>query len=232
MPMVLLIGSTCGNIIYNSKHRNMEYSRQYLYKCAYQLKEATDWSNLARAEKNRGASMPERVRLQIVNPDQKIKDIAEYIGIPNFQWLPEYDYICQYLEDTKGKGLALLGGYGRGKSIMLTKILPLLIKAERNLIVNTILPSDWEDLKTPIMRFIHLVSIDDLGAEEEQYKEYGKVRHPIQDFFSLAEDSGKFLLISSNLTVQEISERYGVRVADRLKSLVNVIYMAGESLRG
>lgn len=206
------------------------YNRKYLSKCEYQLKEATDWSNLARAEKNRGASMPQRVRLQVYNPDQKIKDIAEFIGIPNFQWLPEYDYICQYLEDTKGKGLALLGGYGRGKSIMLTKILPLLIKCEKNLIVNTILPTDWEDIKTSTLRFMHLVSVDDLGVEEE-IKEYGKIRRPFNDLVNLAEDSGKFLLISSNLTPQEIAARYDNRVADRLNSLVNVIYMNGESLR-
>ena len=33
----------------------------------------------------------------------------------SFQWLPEYDEIADWMSDTQGKGLLLMGSCGRGK---------------------------------------------------------------------------------------------------------------------
>ena len=46
----------------------------------------------------------------------------------NPRYLPEYDEIVDWMVDTKDKGLLLMGDCGRGKSIIITGVIPVLLK--------------------------------------------------------------------------------------------------------
>ena len=76
----------------------------------------------------------------------------------------------------------------------------------------------------------HIVCIDDIGTEGE-YVKYGEHRVPFAELVDLAEKKGTLLILTTNLTVDELRVKYGERVVDRLRAITNVIYFKGCSLR-
>ena len=50
--------------------------------------------------------------------------------IDDFVWLPEYDQIVDWMTNTNDKGLMLMGDCGRGKSLILNYVLPVLFRKE------------------------------------------------------------------------------------------------------
>lgn len=79
------------------------------------------------------------------------------------------------------------------------------------------------------------ICIDDLGTEPPVYKEYGNEIKPLLDLLELRHKQSLVnpnlrTFITSNLSVDEIAERYGPRIKDRFKNY-NVITVKGESRR-
>ena len=58
--------------------------------------------------------------------------------VVKYQHLAEYDTVVRWLSDTKGKGLFLIGNCGRGKSIIVTGVLPLIFNAKKGKILKPI----------------------------------------------------------------------------------------------
>ncbi len=52
--------------------------------------------------------------------------VGAELGV-RLEWLPEYDAVAGWLSDNGGKGLLLQGNIGRGKSLLLKYILPLIL---------------------------------------------------------------------------------------------------------
>lgn len=48
--------------------------------------------------------------------------------IDEFQMLPEYEQVIDWMTDTADKGLLLMGDCGRGKSVILNYVLPVLFR--------------------------------------------------------------------------------------------------------
>ena len=48
--------------------------------------------------------------------------------VKEFEWITEYDQIIEWMTDTKGKGLALFGSIGRGKTVINSFIWPVLFQ--------------------------------------------------------------------------------------------------------
>ena len=71
------------------------------------------------------------------------------------------------------------------------------------------------------------LGIDDLGQEPNTIKDYGNERSPFEELISARYDRLKQTVISTNLVVvgdkDQITERYGSRVADRLREMCNTI---------
>ena len=63
--------------------------------------------------------------------------------------------------------------------------------------------------------------IDDLGAEYRSVKNYGEEFSPILDILTTYYKERKTLIITTNLTMANISNRYGERISDRLGELCN-----------
>jgi DNA replication protein DnaC len=147
--------------------------------------------------------------------------------ITEYKHLDEYNHVISWLSDTKGKGLFLIGNCGRGKSVILTGVLPLIFNAKKAKILRPIPARKLhavKEYKTPF------IVIDDIGTEEV-INDYGTKIDAVENAIFEAEDDLKLLLLTSNLDASSIKERYGERIYDRIKRLCKVVFMKGESLR-
>lgn len=76
----------------------------------------------------------------------------------------------------------------------------------------------------------HIIYIDDIGTESLSVK-YGEKRMTFPELVDEAEKKGKLLIITTNLSLSEIKEKYGERTLDRLRAITTPIVFKGESLR-
>lgn len=160
----------------------------------------------------------------------------EYFLGKGYQWLPEYDLVADWLSDNNNKGLMLFGANGRGKTVICEKIFPIIFRYYLNMdfyMIDAINLSEYYTIQTD---YFYLTSsipliIDDIGAESFA-SEYGEKRDLVSEIIDLSEKRSRLVILTTNLTPQEIEERYGLRTLDRLKSIVRAIKFHGESLRG
>jgi len=136
------------------------------------------------------------------------------------------------------KGVALLGNIGTGKTILMKYMAYLFDVAVFSIpnlatIYSTDGPEDFWARVTDKTYVGKDMILDDVGAEQDT-KRYG-VAFPIVDLiyrrYDIWKASGHRLWLSSNLTGAEISQRYGPRIADRLKEMCHVIPAIGPSMR-
>jgi DNA replication protein DnaC len=142
-----------------------------------------------------------------------------------FEMLPEYEQIIEWLSDTKGKGLFMTGSNGRGKSTILMGVLPLIFLAVAKKVLK---PVSARELDVSNLKWA--IAIDEIGQEEIQ-NDYGTKRDPVEFTISHCEDKMKMLLITSNLSKEQIVKRYGIRIEDRIKRLCKVVVFKGNSYR-
>jgi DNA replication protein DnaC len=159
--------------------------------------------------------------------------------IVSFQWLPEYNEIVEWMVDTKGKGLLLMGDCGRGKSSILRSVIPLLFEIYFNKNIKPIsakelsLPDPQRGKKTIGWHEIAkrwCYDIDELGKEDAE-SNYGERFEPFTKIIDEAENWIKLVFISTNLTKEQLLQRYGERSFDRLVRLCKVIEFKGCSFR-
>jgi DNA replication protein DnaC len=77
----------------------------------------------------------------------------------------------------------------------------------------------------------YLLVIDDLGKESPTVKCYGTEISPVADVIRARYDKGLPTIITTNLTADEIAERYGVDVLDRMKEQYEVVLFDNKSFR-
>lgn len=162
-------------------------------------------------------------------------------SIVEYQHLPEYDEVIDWMTDTQGKGLMLSGDCGRGKSIILTGIVPVLLRLKRKCVHAV----HSQDFKRPIpfgpdsrhrqtyldyLLYSSFPIIDELGVEQLM-NDYGEKSEGFNQIINAAERYLRPLFISTNLTNEELIARYGDRTIDRLGHLCRVIHFFGNSLR-
>ena len=146
--------------------------------------------------------------------------------IDTYTHLPAYDEIIDWLVDTKGRGLMLMGECGLGKSTILNYVIPAIFRTKTNKSLKSISAKDLGVIEKSITTFI---IIDDLGTESIK-NDYGTKIDAVADAISYAEDSSKTLLITTNLASKALKERYDERTLDRLRKC-KVVVIKGESFR-
>lgn len=154
------------------------------------------------------------------------------------QWLPQYSHIASWLEDNHKRGLLLTGSNGVGKSLICTKILPVVFKHYMKIqspteLVYCVRATDIERYyETDIsMKYSKILIIDDAGTESISMH-FGTRRDFVSELVDSCENYGRLLVMTTNLTPNEIGERYGVRTLDRLHSITHAFSIEHESLRG
>lgn len=134
-------------------------------------------------------------------------------------------------------GVMLCGTCGNGKSTMM--------KAFQQLLCGMRIPNPypqdscypWYGLhivdakhiahlcKTNYAAFLNLakedmLGIDDIGTEPIEVLDYGNPLNPVIDLLTKRYECQLFTFATSNLLPEEIRERYGVRIADRLNEMM------------
>ncbi|WP_235782336.1 hypothetical protein [Phocaeicola paurosaccharolyticus] len=165
--------------------------------------------------------------------------------ITNEAFEKQLDCMAENLTSNNGKfGIALCGYCGNGKTTCV-KALQQLINALqihdsydnstyglRIMTANEIAWknkndfSSWERIKT-----IPLLAIDDLGTEPREILDYGNVLNPIVDLLTKRYDEQLFTIFTTNLTLVQIREKYGDRIADRLNEMMDIIEFTNPTYR-
>ena len=146
--------------------------------------------------------------------------------IDEYNHKPEYDKIIDWMVDTKGRGLMLMGDCGTGKSTILNYVIPAIFRTITNKILRSVPAKELGEVERNKSPFI---IIDDLGTESIK-NDYGTKIDAVADAISYAEDSSKTLLVTTNLTPKSLDERYSDRTLDRLRKC-KVVVIKGKSFR-
>ena len=180
--------------------------------------------------------LPSHVDIHIPDAEQRLRAGLDYFvrqftcGMQHAQWHEEnYRPIVQWMTNNHGRGLLLTGTCGLGKTLIGKYIIPLLIRDTTRRIVNIFTARDLQARPDEIMQY-HLIYIDDIGTENAT-NIFGNKRQPLAELVDLAEQTGKLLILTTNLNGKELREKYGDRTIDRLKAVTTYITLTGKSLR-
>lgn len=176
----------------------------------------------------------DRVQINIPNAEKRLRGGLQYVvnrkSGCNAEW-NEHNYrpIVDWMTDNKGKGLLMFGGCGLGKSVIGMYILPLLIKDVHKKVVNIFSAQELNKKIDEILK-LHIIYVDDIGTEDN-LNSYGNKRMPFAELCDAAEKKGKLLILTTNLSIGELTQRYGDRVVDRLIATTKAVPFIGDSLR-
>ena len=184
-----------------------------------------------------GVQMPEMVSIRIPDAEQRLRSGLDYFvnvfsrgEVQKSEWNEKnYRPIVDWMTDNKGRGLLMVGSCGLGKSLIGKYILPYLIRDACRKVVNVFNAQELNSKPDEIIGY-HIIYIDDIGTENVS-NIYGNKRIPFMELCDATEQKGKLLMCSTNLTIEELKEKYGDRTVDRLRSTTKVVPFIGESLR-
>lgn len=148
----------------------------------------------------------------------------------DFNYLQEYDEVVDWMVDTKGKGLFLAGSVGRGKTIIIEKVIKLLFFHCHRKVITCVRAEELDKERLQHIKRKKFIAIDDMGAEHLA-NDFGVKYEGVNDIFNAAEAENKILFVSTNLTNEEVLHRYGVRTLDRIKRLCKIVKFDGDSMR-
>lgn len=154
--------------------------------------------------------------------------MQEFLG-NDFTWLPEYDEIADWLTDTKGKGLLPYGSNGVGKTVMCRYVIPGIFDVCFQKVVSYYDYYDMNKKADDIMAKKY-VSIDDIG-NEEQHVSYGSKQWILPQLVDRAEKNNNLLILTTNLTPDDLLNKYGTRTLDRIKAVTRRIKIKHKSFR-
>ena len=176
----------------------------------------------------------DRVQINIPNAEKRLRGGLQYVvsmkSGGDAEW-NEHNYrpVVEWMTDNHGKGLLMFGGCGLGKSVIGMYILPLLIKDVHHKVVNIFNAQELNQRIDEILK-LHIIYIDDIGTEDN-LNSYGNKRMPFAELCDAAEKKGKLLILTTNLSIEELTARYGDRVVDRLIATTKAVPFIGDSLR-
>ena len=148
--------------------------------------------------------------------------------VKKFEMLPEYLEIVEWMANFD-KGLLLTGSCGRGKTTILTGVIPIVFMHLSNKVVRPFIAVEMGKKMDEILRSV-IICLDDVGTEQV-VNDYGVKFEGFNRIVDNAETHQKLLFVSTNLTVEQIVSRYGERTLDRLTRLCKVVQFSGDSLR-
>jgi len=170
----------------------------------------------------------ERIQISIPNAKEILLRALSHF-CEHAQWLQEYDKISQWLLDNRKRGLLCFGNCGRGKTLITQRIFPTLLSHYHRKYLNTVTAVELNDIYDDISR-CKLISVDDVGTEPESVI-YGERHWRFSELVDAAERDQKLLIVSTNLTLDELRQRYGERTFDRLRAITTTVCFSGPSLR-
>jgi len=150
-------------------------------------------------------------------------------SIIELEWLPEYDEVVKWMVDNQGKGLALVGSNGRGKTSIMFGVLPIAFYSIGMVLKPRLAISLSPDIIDYLIKSWAVV-LDDIG-QEQVLNNYGTKIDAVEKLISVCEAELRPLFITTNLNYVQLQKRYGVRITDRINRLCKIIVFSGESFR-
>lgn len=211
----------------------------------YTVSEAAPFDQIAAyVQRISGQTRTARTSITVDNARSRLRDGLRYFLHGEPQWIPAYDRIAEWLGDSRGRGLLCVGAHGTGKSLICTRIFPVLM-GRANIPVVTA-----EEMNVRVARETGggapdllrepLVIIDGLGDEPAEFRYMGNVYRPFAALCDAAEKHGHTLVITTALSTTPVSDprypdsilnRYGRAVLDRLKAVTRMVEVEGPNLR-
>ena len=238
MPCTLPLPSYAGDWLLNFSTKNNNETSIY----AMNLKEKNEYIDRG-TETDEFLAMLGKKRKGVHIALGSIEDTKAMLwrGLQHFlgeeaRWLDGYDDVARWLADNNCCGLMLYGANGRGKTVLAYDILPVIISYHlkqvktykcRAVNLRAVQPSCNEYYA---MMRSDVLCVDDFGTEGVA-NIYGERRDVFSDLVDMAEHDGRILVLSTNLTLKEIRERYGLRTYDRLHAITRAVCLTGESMR-
>lgn len=184
-----------------------------------------------------GVQLPSTVSIKIPNAEERLRGGLDYFvnvfsrgAVIKAAWdEANYRPVVDWMTDNQGRGLLMIGNCGLGKSLIGKYILPYLIRDSCRKVVNIFNAQELNSKPDEILSY-HIIYIDDIGTENVS-NIYGNKRIPFMELCDAVEQKGKLLICSTNLTLDELAEKYGERTIDRLRATTKVIPFVGKSLR-
>lgn len=174
--------------------------------------------------------VPNTVNISIPDAKNVLWAGIKYFTGEKAQWLPEYLEIVNWLTNNQGRGLLCFGNCGRGKTLICGKILPLVLNHYCRKVV-CCYDSQQMNAELDSVKQKHIIYVDDIGTENLSVK-YGEKRLAFAELTDETEKKGKLLILTTNLSIDELREKYGERTVDRLRAITKTVLFTGESLRG
>lgn len=135
--------------------------------------------------------------------------------------------------------LFLSGNVGTGKTTLMRSILKTLqsygvaAKMFRASDFPVLFLNNIEQTERQLLRgdWCEVLLLDDVGVDQFEYKEYGNAIRPFVKIIEERYNRRLPLVVSTNLTGEEIRATYGERTIDRIKEMAVGIKYKGESFR-
>jgi DNA replication protein DnaC len=171
------------------------------------------------------------------------RGLTTYEG-SNARWLTEYDEVADWLTDNKNKGLMLAGNCGLGKTLIGMNIIPVILEnyceeddddffSDKSIAVfsaNEINETYRNEDKRKNLFYNRPIMIDDIGTEPE-INIFGEKHMVFSEIVDHCEKHGRLMILTTNLTSEQIQAQYDMRIRDRLRYLVRKIGFEGKSMR-
>ena len=168
--------------------------------------------------------------IHLDNAKSVIERGLKYFVGDNYQWASEYNEIVDWLDNNKHKGLLCYGNVGRGKSLICENILPNIFRYYLRLNLWKFDGFSINDKREQLRECDCAALIDDFGVESIS-KKFGESTDVFSEFITFAEKRKQLVILSTNLTLDEIKAKYGVRTLDRLVYLTHPVLFTGQSFR-
>lgn len=145
------------------------------------------------------------------------------------------------LQDSDRHGILMNGQVGNGKTTMVLALREALTWLKRNFsdTLPTLRLTDAREVTRAAandeefakLMDAPLLAIDDAGKEATEVMHYGNSLLPMTELLEYRYEHQLFTILTSNVTVDELAEKYGERVFDRLIEMMNVITFTNNSFR-
>ena len=178
-------------------------------------------------EKN-GYVFEKSLSFQMSNLSNHLPVISRQVGI-EIKKTKLIQEVFNFLQNTNGKHLCLLGSCGTGKTLLATKIIPLIFSANFQKIFKVIKACDLSERLQEAKEYPFVI-IDDFGTESTAVN-FGNKVEAFNEVIDSVEGRKCFFVVTSNLDANQIKQKYGVRTYDRLRGLFKVIQVNEKSMR-
>ena len=170
------------------------------------------------------------LHVKIANVKVKMEFLLNNLLPIGYKWLPEYDSIVAWLQDNERKGLLCMGDCGRGKTLICCKIIPMIFNSLNSKKIYNYVNAVDINRRIDELKRKEVLILDDIGTEDV-FVNYGERRYVFNELVDSAEKTGQLLIVTTNLDLNGLLNKYGFRTVDRLINITKLVQFSGISCR-